>query len=200
MADETGETGSLRFSAWSGRVRPGLVAAAGGAALLGAVLREAAIAVFGERSYARASSPGEFLLVTGTAALIFVALAMAAGFRRLRVFDRAIVVGRLRRPQLAVPLADVDASSIRAVVAGKGDDLSALLHGPGLQASGSGRRGVVLHSSGSRASWLLITRQEPAALVRAVQEVLQDLGTPGAESVAARALPPTVVSARTSVP
>jgi hypothetical protein len=152
-------------------------------------------------------------LLTG---LLLWALTLLWSFRRLLVFDRGLLYRYSQKHAArAIFWRDIDAGTLRAIVAREGTDADRLLQT--LAADGKvplgvrGRYAVVFRAVDSRLSdarslagrgrprfFTFTTRDSPEQLVGVIQRGLAAAGVPDA-GASAKALPPAVVSSSLSL-
>ncbi|WP_253182693.1 hypothetical protein [Arthrobacter sp. SW1] len=142
--------------------------------------------------------PG-YVLVSALTGLVLWSLILLMGFRKLLVFDGGLATRIAQKQTTKVfPWADIDAATIKTVRTPEGSSPSRLLESRKKTSLGvSGPNALVFRAGGE--FWLFESKEDPTALVIAIQQAMLDAGVPGAAGVAARALPPVVVTHRTSL-
>ena len=192
------ELGALRFVATSSKVyRKALAPCLAVGFAYGAV---------GEFVTPRSSrEPGLFtdlpmyLLVSTLTGLVLWSLTLLLSFRKLLVFDGGLAA-RIAQKHTTVVFrwSEIDAATVKAVTTAEGTTPSRMLAAGRKASLGvSGRNALVFRAAGG--FWLFESRGDTAPLVLAIQQAMLDAGVPGAAGVASRALPPAVVTTRTSL-
>ena len=147
-------------------------------------------------------------LITG---LILWSMTLLWSFRRLLVFDHGLLYGYARKHTArAIYWQDIEPGTLRAVEAPPGADADSLLQ----TLASSGKTSVGVHGryamvfrgtdsapdpadaagGGQPRFFTFGTKENPADLVRAIQEAMSDSGFPPATGPFYSALPPAVIS------
>lgn len=140
-----------------------------------------------------------YVLVSALTGLVLWSLTLLMSFRKLLVFEGGLAARFAQKHSTMVfRWADIDASTIKAVTTAEGTTPSRMLAAGRKASLGvSGRNALVFRTADGY--WLFESKGETAPLVLAMQRAMLDAGVPGAARVASRALPPAVVSTRTSL-
>ncbi|MCU6480374.1 hypothetical protein [Arthrobacter sp. A2-55] len=153
-----------------------------------------------------------FLVTSVLTGLVLWALTFAIAFRKLLVFDGGMVTTYAQQSTTRVfPWADVNPASVMAVTAGPAGPTSLLAAKRLTKLGVRGKYAVVFEglprpnkaSAAGQTSapgfWTFETSQDPAPLVRVIEQAMMKSGVPGAARICARALPPHVLTERTSL-
>ncbi|WP_120521667.1 hypothetical protein [Arthrobacter celericrescens] len=140
-----------------------------------------------------------YLLVSTLTGLLLWCLTLLMSFRKLLVFDGGLAA-RIAQKHTTVVFrwSDIDSATIKAVTTAEGTTPSRMLAAGRKASLGVSGRNALVFRTGT-GFWLFESRSETAPLVLAIQQAMLDAGVPGAARVASRALPPAVVSSRTSL-
>jgi hypothetical protein len=140
-----------------------------------------------------------YVLVSTLTGLVLWSLTLLMSFRKLLVFDGGLAARTAQKhTTLVFRWAEIDAASIKAVTTARGTTPSRMLAAGRKASLGvSGRNALVFREDAG--FWLFESKDETAPLVLAIQQAMLDAGVPGAARVASWALPPAVVTTRTSL-
>jgi hypothetical protein len=144
-------------------------------------------------------NPTLFVTVSVLTGLLLWSMTLLGSFRKLLVFDRGIVAKYSQKhATLVIPWSDVVPGSIKAVTTADGSDPDRRLVARSKVSLGAGgRNALVLQARGT--FWVFASNEDPAPLVRAIQESLRDTGIPDAARATAGALPAVVLTGRTAL-
>ena len=143
--------------------------------------------------------PAFFVLTSVLTGLVLWSMTLLGSFRKVLVFDRGIVAKYSQKhTTLVIPWRDVVPGSIKAVTTADGTDPDhRLVARRKVSLGAGGRNALVFQARGT--FWVFATNHDPAPLVLAMQEAMQDAGIPDAARTAAGALPAVVLTGRTAL-
>jgi hypothetical protein len=145
------------------------------------------------------NDPAFFVLTSVLTGLVLWSMTLLGSFRKLLVFDRGIVSKYSQKhTTLVIPWGDVVPGSIKAVTTADGTDPEhRLVSRRKVSLGAGGRNALVFQARGT--FWVFASNQDPAPLVRVIQESMGDAGIPDAARATAGALPAVVLTGRTAL-
>ncbi|MEO8222242.1 MAG: hypothetical protein ABI563_15825 [Specibacter sp.] len=167
-----------------------------------------------DRTPDRFENIGLFIVVSLLTGLVLWGITFGFAFRKLLVFDAGIVTSFAQKTTTRVFYWNqLNPGSIRAVESHDGSSPTALLVARRLtKLSVSGKYAVVLQGAPSTLEpstggaetpqagfWTFETAADPAPLVLAIAQAMLNARIPGAERIAAQALPPLVLTGKTTL-
>lgn len=151
------------------------------------------------REPAHFSDPVLFVVASTLTGLLLWAMTLLGSFRKLLIFERG-VVARYSQPRttLVARWAEIAPDSIKAVTTPDNTDPDRRLVARSKMSLGAGGRNAVVFRVRDD-FWVFASDHDPADLVGALQQAMEDSGVPGARQVSAAALPAVVLSSSTAL-